>query len=437
VLYHFDLTNKAPSGNLCYDNEKLYGVTTPGNLHHGCFIFEYDRVNNTNTNVYDYFNNAPDGAQAYSGLLNVGNGELYGLASGGGAYNFGTLYYYDTPLHTYFPLYHFDSINGSGARGRLLKAANNLLYGFTELGGNANSGVLYSYNYLAHQFLKLFDFNIANGARPVYGGLAVYNNVLYGVTSQGGTTNVGVLFSFNLSTNAYNVLHHFNTITGEKPFAGLVLGNDNKLYGTTKYGGNYNRGVLFQYDINASTYNKIIDFDSINGQYPDKGLLATRNGAILGTSFNGGTHNEGVLYKYDIALNVFSKIYDFEFATKGAYPNGELIELPANAPNGISDYINAKEDLLLYPNPASNNLTIKQFGNESIKEIKIYNMLGEEILKQVQNDRVALVDVSGLPSGVYMVEVVSASINNRGGASLNNLGGASLNNRIYRKFVKQ
>jgi uncharacterized repeat protein (TIGR03803 family) len=155
--------------------------------------------------------------------------------------------------------------------------------------------------------------------------------------------------------------------------------------------------------------------------------LATRNGAIFGTSFNGGTHNEGVLYKYDIALNVFNKTYDFEFATKGAYPNGELIELPANAPNGISDITNATDDLFVYPNPANNYLTIKQFrsigtslGSELIKEVKIYNVLGKEVLgSKLVSSQVLSVDVSALQSGVYFVEASTE------------IGG------VRKKFVKQ
>jgi Secretion system C-terminal sorting domain len=40
-----------------------------------------------------------------------------------------------------------------------------------------------------------------------------------------------------------------------------------------------------------------------------------------------------------------------------------------------------------------------------MKEIKIVNVLGEEILKQVQNDKNATIDVSGLAKGIYFVEV--------------------------------
>ena len=58
---------------------------------------------------------------------------------------------------------------------------------------------------------------------------------------------------------------------------------------------------------------------------------------------------------------------------------------------------------------STTNITIHQTGNSTIESIRIYNVLGEEVmemLKQVQHDKV--VDVSALKAGVYFVEIIAA-----------------------------
>ena len=67
---------------------------------------------------------------------------------------------------------------------------------------------------------------------------------------------------------------------------------------------------------------------------------------------------------------------------------------------------NPVPELTLYPNPCASQLIIDN-GKLIIKEIHIYNVLGCEILKQVQNDQSETIDVSKLPSGLYFAELVT------------------------------
>jgi sugar lactone lactonase YvrE len=65
---------------------------------------------------------------------------------------------------------------------------------------------------------------------------------------------------------------------------------------------------------------------------------------------------------------------------------------------GIEQIINNNEQVYVYPNPANNRIYI---GTKEIVEIKLYDLLGNEILTTKDNE----IDVSGLTNGVYFIEV--------------------------------
>jgi len=80
-------------------------------------------------------------------------------------------------------------------------------------------------------------------------------------------------------------------------------------------------------------------------------------------------------------------------------------------------------EITLYPNPCASQLIIDN-GKLIIKEIHIYNVLGGEILKQVQNDQSETIDVSKLPSGLYFAELLTDG----------SVGSPTI---VRRKFVKE
>jgi hypothetical protein len=59
----------------------------------------------------------------------------------------------------------------------------------------------------------------------------------------------------------------------------------------------------------------------------------------------------------------------------------------------------------IYPNPASSYLNIES--SEKISEVRIYNMLGECVLKVEIGNSESQVDVRGLKDGIYFIEVVA------------------------------
>ena len=73
-----------------------------------------------------------------------------------------------------------------------------------------------------------------------------------------------------------------------------------------------------------------------------------------------------------------------------------LIKLP------ITEDLNKNTDLLIYPNPTIKNITIE---SPQQAGIEISNLQGQLIKKLEANSNKTIVDVSGFPSGLYVVKL--------------------------------
>jgi len=71
----------------------------------------------------------------------------------------------------------------------------------------------------------------------------------------------------------------------------------------------------------------------------------------------------------------------------------------------------AMNDAVAYPNPFNNILTIK--GEETIQTINIFNLLGIKVNEYAINNKEAVLDLSKLEVGMYMIEII-----NRNGKSV-------------------
>ena len=64
----------------------------------------------------------------------------------------------------------------------------------------------------------------------------------------------------------------FDNTNGRNPPGHLTRAGDGKLYGMTSLGGSTNGGVIFSFDPSSSTYTKLKDFDTVNGRNPRAAL---------------------------------------------------------------------------------------------------------------------------------------------------------------------
>jgi|GEM_PF-728714 len=251
-------------------------------------------------------------------------GRMWGVASSGGSSGVGVLFKTEANGSGFEVKYEFQtSYPGSRPTDLLAEGPGGVLYGVTAGGGSHDAGTLFSFDPSTQSYTHLYNFVPANGKQPMW-GLTFIGSKAYGVTNQGGTTNEGTLFVFDVATNTYTKLFNFSGINGSVPVGGLILGSNGKLYGMTS-GGGIAWGVIFEYDPATTTFTKKFDFQlSSNGTNPFGSLTEYAPGEFYGVTYTGGTNQYGVLFKYDLNTNTYTKKLDFD-GSKGQYPTTTML----------------------------------------------------------------------------------------------------------------
>ena len=260
-----------PRGSLIQATDgKLYGMTNQGGVNDLGVLFQFDPATSVYVKKLD-FAGTTNGSSPQGSLIQATDGKLYGMTGAGGANDLGVLFQFDPATSAYVKKFDFDFTNGSSPTGSLMQATDGKLYGMTYGGGPNGWGVLFQFDPTTSIYTKKLDFaGISNGRYPKGSLMQATDGKLYGMTYYGGANTMGVLFQFNPTTSVYvKKLDFAGTTNGSYPYASLMQATDGKLYGMASQGGTNNQGVLFQFDPATSVYTKKLDFNSTNGANPE------------------------------------------------------------------------------------------------------------------------------------------------------------------------
>ncbi len=324
-LNDFDGTNgSAPLGSLIQSSDgELYGMTQVGGSNNAGVIFSFVPSSSTYTKLKDF--GSSSGANPLGSLMQASDGKLYGMTNrGGGSSGYGVIFSYDPSSSSYAKLKDFDNINGGYSSGSLLQANDEKLYGMTTYGGSNNAGVIFSFDLSAPTYSKLKDFNTNDSGSNVSASLMqAKNGKLYGMTYAGGSSGYGVIFHFDPSSSTYTKLKDFANTDGANPYGSLIQASDGKLYGMTANGGSSNAGVIFSFDPSTSTYIKLKDFDFNNGANPYGSLMQASDGKLYGMTSEGGSSGGSVIFSFDPSSFAYSTLYRF---SSYVHPYGSLMQ---------------------------------------------------------------------------------------------------------------
>src|SRR5206468_2034906 len=83
------------------------------------------------------------------------------------------------------------------------------------------------------------------------------------------------------------------------PQGGILEATDGKLYGSTRFGGVSNFGTLFRIDLDGSNFAVIHEFAGApqDGASPTGRLFEGKDGAIYGTTLEGGAFGAGAIFR--------------------------------------------------------------------------------------------------------------------------------------------
>jgi uncharacterized repeat protein (TIGR03803 family) len=185
---------------------------------------------------------------------------------------------------------------------------NNKLYTVLYSGGVSSDGIIAVYDPALNTWQEKVQLKTigANGCR---GNLILYNNKMYGMCD-GGINSKGVIFEYDPIGNTLTKLHDLaGGLSGEYPRGSLVLYN-NRFYGIVFSGGAADNGCVFEFDPATNVYAKKADIGLDIGQYMESELVLY-SGRLWGSSYYGGLNNEGTIFSFNPANNALEKKADF------------------------------------------------------------------------------------------------------------------------------
>ena len=328
ILYNFqDLGDGAgPWGTLAMDSGgNLYGVTMGGGnggcvplfwVYNGCgTVFELTAGGGSQwtKRTLRIFSGGVDGGNPAGGLVLDASGALYGTAyCGGGTYSCysegagaGTLFRLKRAGSSRwaFSVLHVFArrrLGGAHPIGDLTLGTSGQIYGM--------AGDLFQMQHIAGRWqydqLTLLGKSFSQGYVPNGAPAFDAQGNFYGTTVTGGSAecNCGVVFKVSRSASGpyvETVIHEFKGGNdGARPTAGVTLGPDGGIYGTTSNGGDSSCndgggcGTVFKLSANGSRWTEhilhVFEDDATDGGMPGSALLLQPSGHLFGTTEFGG-----------------------------------------------------------------------------------------------------------------------------------------------------
>ncbi len=182
----------------------------------------------------------------------------------------------------------------------------------------------------AQTVTNLYSFlGYPNDGHAPYAGLVQGSDGnFYGTTEAGGASDDGTVFRISPS-GIYTNLHSFrgSPNDGADPQAGLFQGSDGNFYGTTYRGGTHSFGTVFRISPSGS-YTNLYSFRGSpnDGASPEAGLVQGSDGNFYGTTYDGGTNEAGTVFRISPSGS-YTNLYFFrDSPNDGANPQAGLVQ---------------------------------------------------------------------------------------------------------------
>lgn len=234
---------------------------------------------------------------------------------------------------TFKTLVDFDGTNGNNPNHTaLIQATDGNLWGNTVSGGAKGDGTVFKIS-PAGELTTVYSFcslaNCADGENPYTALVQASNGDFYGTTWAGGAHGYGTVFKLTPSgtlTTLYSFCSKTNCTDGSGPEGVLAQDSAGNLYGTTYYGGSSNDGTVFKLTP-AGVLTTLHSFSGTDGANPAGGVISV-SGVFYGTTYYGGTDNDGAVFKIT-GTGAFTTLHSFVY-TDGERPNGWMVNVGGN-----------------------------------------------------------------------------------------------------------
>jgi len=158
----------------------------------------------------------------------------------------------------------------------------------------------------------------------IYGTL---QNVDSSISGPSKTWN-GQLFSMDPVTEQVTILFKFTdpTLYGNTPQAGVVE-IAGELYGTCAKGGDNGAGIIWKWNIATDTFTKLYSMNASTEGAGPSGTLLYRGGKLYGTCNSKGANDVGTLFEFDPIAETYTVLLQMDDNESIRYPEGPLTEV--------------------------------------------------------------------------------------------------------------
>ena len=252
------------------------------------------------------------------GLLEISPGVFLGTG-GPGDYGGGSVFRL-TAAGEYTTLYSFTGNNeGSAPMAPFIAGGDGFFYTTADSGGSDGGyGAIFRVDSDGHMTTLHILLNGLEGANPE-GPLAIGpDGFFYGTTQS---------TVFRISPEgAFSVVHALAPSEARFAQAGLIAGNDGRLYGTAGAGGEGDAGSVYSMDTSGNV--KVLhSFLDIEGHVPIAGLTKGPDGFLYGVNALGGKKALGTAYRMNTAGQL-AVLHTFEGGDVGSMPGASLLFAP-------------------------------------------------------------------------------------------------------------
>lgn len=156
---------------------------------------------------------------------------------------------------------------------------------------------------------------------------------LYGTSSSSTRVTGGLVYRSTVTGSSVTTLHQLVADEAVAPKAGLLLGSDGLLYGTTQLGSATvanTGGTTFRIAIDGTGFTILHRFavwttsnvngspNNTDGAYPESALIEGSDGYLYGVTRAGGANGTGVIFRQSLDGTAFSVLHEFGPVTSAA-----------------------------------------------------------------------------------------------------------------------
>jgi uncharacterized repeat protein (TIGR03803 family) len=307
-----------PGSGLTSDGAgNFYGTTIYGGANAAGTVFELSPNGSGGWNETVLYNfcslvSCTDGQSPFFSNVLYSGGNLYGTAQLGGAKGFGVVFeltpagagWNESVLYSFCPEGSpCSTSSGNPAYGLVMDSGGNL-YGTTTFGGSNKNGGVFELSKTGSTWTERLIYKGTTEISYDFGPLTLSGGNIFGTV---GSSSSDSSMVFELTPNGKGwksnaVISFKGTGTGPSGAQyGLAVDTAGNVYGTSYYGGKSNFGTVYELSPGTTKWTEKILYSfkggTKDGREPAAGVVLDSDGNIYGTTFYGGTLNDGTVFE--------------------------------------------------------------------------------------------------------------------------------------------